>query len=224
VTDRSVVAPAALRAVIFDLWNTLARWPDEVWSDARPQVAARLGMTQEEFESRWFGDLAELRETGSTAEALARLDASPRDVEEIVALRRSITRRGLAPVAGAVETISELRERGFAIGLITVCSDDVPVLWPETPFHGLFDAEVFSCSVGLRKPDPRIYELACEQLGVEPHEAVFVGDGANDELAGAERVGMTAVLLEPPIEELSWDGLRIRSLPELLPLVRHPAP
>jgi putative hydrolase of the HAD superfamily len=223
VTVSSVVAPrAAVRAVIFDLWNTLAEWPDEVWSDVRPQVAARLGLTAEEFESRWFGELAELRETGSTAEALARLDASPRDVEEIVAMRRSITRQGLAPVAGAVETISELRERGLRIGLITVCSDDVPALWAETPFHGLFDAEVFSCSVGLRKPDPRIYELACEQLGVEAREAVFVGDGANDELAGAERVGMTAILLERPAEESPWEGLRIRSLPELLPIVRHP--
>ena len=97
---------------------------------------------------------------------------------------------------------------------------DVPALWSETEFHGLFDAEVFSCSVGLRKPDPRIYLLCCEQLGVEPSDAIFVGDGANDELAGAERVGMTAVLLEgSPEEPDSWVGHRIRALPELLALV-----
>lgn len=222
MTVPSVVGPrSAVRAVIFDLWNTLAEWPDEVWSEVRPQVAARLGLTAEEFESRWYGELAEMRETGSTAEALARLAASPLDVEEIVEMRRSITRRGLVPVAGAVETIAELRERGFRLGLITVCSDDVPELWAETPFHGLFDVEVFSCSVGLRKPDPRIYELACEQLGVEPREAVFVGDGANDELAGAERVGMTAVGVESPGGELpdGWDGPRIRDLTQLLQLV-----
>jgi putative hydrolase of the HAD superfamily len=95
----------------------------------------------------------------------------------------------------------------------------VPVLWPETQFHGLFDAEVFSCSVGLRKPDPRIYLLACEQLGVEPREAVFVGDGANDELAGAERVGMGAILFERSDYEGDWPGRRIRALPELLELL-----
>jgi putative hydrolase of the HAD superfamily len=105
------------------------------------------------------------------------------------------------------------------IGLITVCTDDVPDLWPETRFHGLFDAEVFSCSVRLRKPDPRIYLLACEQLGVEPGEAIFVGDGANDELAGAERVGMTAVLLERDGEEQDWAGRRVRALPEVLEIV-----
>jgi FMN phosphatase YigB (HAD superfamily) len=56
---------------------------------------------------------------------------------------------------------------------------------------------------------------------VEAEEAVFVGDGANDELAGAERVGMTAVGVDSPGGELpdDWDGPRIRGLPELLELV-----
>jgi FMN phosphatase YigB (HAD superfamily) len=55
---------------------------------------------------------------------------------------------------------------------------------------------------------------------VEPAAGIFVGDGANDELAGAERVGMTAVMLERPGEEQPpWDGLRVRALPELLELL-----
>jgi putative hydrolase of the HAD superfamily len=138
----------------------------------------------------------------------------------VVALRRPVTQQGLVPVPGARETIEELRRRGLRTGLITVCSEDVPQLWPETAFHGLFDAEVFSCSVGLRKPDPRIYRLALDELGVEPGEAIFVGDGANDELGGAERVGMTAVMLERPGEEQAeWDGRRVRALPELLDLL-----
>jgi putative hydrolase of the HAD superfamily len=159
------------------------------------------------------------REVGPLADALATFGAAPEVIEEVVAVRRSVTREGLVPVPGALETITELRDRRLRIGLITVCSDDVVALWPQTAFHGLFDSEVFSCSVGLRKPDPRIYLLACEQLGVEPKEAMFVGDGANDELAGAERVGMTAVLLERSDEEQEWPGRRIRSLPELLALV-----
>ena len=182
-------------------------------------MAERLGLTSEEFEERWFGDLANMREIGPMADALRVLGASPEVAGEIASMRRAVTEQGLVPVPGALETISELRARGFRIGLITVCTDDVPALWPETAFHGLFDAEVFSCSVGLRKPDPRIYLLACDQLGVVPGEALFVGDGANDELAGAERVGMTAVLFERPDEDQDWAGRRIRALPELLALV-----
>src|SRR5206468_3951427 len=134
-------------AVIFDLWNTLADWPVEVWAEVRPGVAERLGLTPDEFDERWYGDLSEKRELGPMADSLVALGASPETVEEIVALRREVTQQGLAPRVGAVETIAELRARGFRIGLITICSDDVPALWPETPFHGLFDAEVFSSSV-----------------------------------------------------------------------------
>ena len=205
--------------MIFDLWNTLADWPIEAWEKVRPQVAERLGLPLDEFEERWYGELGQVREMGPLADALARFEVGPDVVEEIAAMRQGVTRQGLAPTDGAVETLAELRRRGLKTGLISICTDDVPALWPETPFHGLFDTEVFSCSVGLRKPDPRIYLLACEQLDVDPHEALFVGDGDNDELAGAERVGMTAVLLERPGVERGWDGRRIRSLPEVLELL-----
>jgi putative hydrolase of the HAD superfamily len=119
----------------------------------------------------------------------------------------------------------ELRRREIGTGLITVCSEDVVDVWPETPFCGLFDAEVFSCSCGLSKPDPRIYGLALEKLGVEPSDALFVGDGANDELAGAERVGMRAVLIhrreeEPAWPEVrDWPGATITRIPEVLDFV-----
>jgi len=77
----------------------------------------------------------------------------------------------------------------------------------------------------LRKPDPRIYRLACEERGVEADEATFVGDGANDELAGAQRVGMQAVLVHRPDEEPAWDevrnwqGPRITAIPQVLSLL-----
>jgi putative hydrolase of the HAD superfamily len=211
----------ALRAVIFDLWNTIAVWPEDLWAETRPQVAEYLGLSVEEFETRWYGELAHLRELGPMSDVLDLFDLSPDDAERVTALRREVTRRGLVPVPGAVETIAALRDRGLKTGLITVCSDDVVKLWEETDFHGLFDAEVFSAAVGLRKPDPRIYRIALEKLGVEAEDAMFVGDGANDELAGAERVGLIAVGVESPTGELpdDWDGPRIRELPELLALV-----
>ena len=110
----------------------------------------------------------------------------------------------LVPREGAVETLEELRARGIKVGLITVCTEDVELLWPESEFAGLFDAEIFSNAIGLSKPDPRIYLACCEQLGVEPHEAVFVGDGANDELEGARRVGLLPILIHKAGEDPVW--------------------
>ena len=100
-------------------------------------------------------------------------------------------------------------------------------LWERTAFAGRFDSTVFSCTVGLRKPDPRIYRLCLRELGVEAGDTLFVGDGANDELAGAVRAGLRAVLIHRPGEEpiwpeaRMWDGPRVTSIPEVLDHVDH---
>ena len=68
----------------------------------------------------------------------------------------------------------------------------------------LFDVVVESSKVGVRKPDPRFYELACEALDVAPEEAVFLDDlGVN--LKPARAMGMTTIKVDDPdraIEEL----------------------
>jgi len=58
-----------------------------------------------------------------------------------------------------------------------------------------FDVFIESTRVGLRKPDPRIYQLACRELGVEPHQAAFLDDiGLN--LKAARALGMTTIKVE----------------------------
>jgi putative hydrolase of the HAD superfamily len=146
-------------------------------------------------------------------------------LDALIAQRRDNTRAALVPRDGAVDTLVELRRRGYLLAMISVCSEEVPELWSETRFHGLFDAEVFSATCGHMKPDAEIYLLATAQLGVEPAECLYVGDGANDELAGAERVGMTSVLVhregeEPVWPELrDWTGPRVTSIAQVLDLV-----
>jgi putative hydrolase of the HAD superfamily len=78
----------------------------------------------------------------------------------------------------------------------------------------LFDVVVESSKVGVRKPDPRFYELACEQLEIEPGEAVFLDDiGGN--LKPARAMGMTTIKVDDPdaaIAELeSVVGFPLRS-------------
>lgn len=55
---------------------------------------------------------------------------------------------------------------------------------------------VFSCNVGLLKPDRQIYELAMEHLNVSPEQCLFVGDGGSNELCGAKSAGMGTVFSE----------------------------
>ena len=66
----------------------------------------------------------------------------------------------------------------------------------------LFDAIVESSKVGVRKPDPRFYEMACELLDIEPAEAVFLDDlGIN--LKPARAMGMTTIKVEDPAVALA---------------------
>jgi putative hydrolase of the HAD superfamily len=211
------------RAVVFDLWETLVDWPFEASHELHQRIAARLGVPARHFTELWTRT-AGRRANGALGDHLREIcaelavEGDGPQVESLTRMRRELTREALVPREGALETLAALRARGRLLGLISVCSEDVPELWDESPFAPHFDATVFSSAVGLRKPDPRIYRLACKRLGVEPGDCLYVGDGANDELGGARRAGMAAVLIESPARR-DWDGPRIVSLSQVLTLI-----
>jgi putative hydrolase of the HAD superfamily len=217
------------RAVIFDLWQTLVPWDAEESMRFNNEVARTIGVEPERYLEVWLsGDHLPNRNTGPASDHFHALFGElgvDADVEQVLAMRRDRARRVLVPRPDAMPTLDELRRRGHRLGMISVCTQDVPQVWDDTPLGGKFDATVFSCDVGLSKPDRRIYELASEQLGVEPADCLFVGDGANDELPGAERAGMTAVQLRAPGETLTpegeaWQGASIERLAEVVDLTK----
>jgi putative hydrolase of the HAD superfamily len=209
--------------VIFDLWETLIDWDTEAAATMNARIDERVG--SEGFRERWYA--TRNRYIAPVRTVLAEIGIPADAMDDVCAIRADFVRGCLVPREGAVETLQRLRDDGYKVGLITVCTEDVELLWPDSEFAGLFDAEVFSNAVGLSKPDPRIYRHCCELLGVEPDEAVFVGDGANDELAGARRVGMHAILIhkagEDPFwpEVREWDGPRVTSIPEVLEVLER---
>ena len=220
----------AARAVVFDLWQTLVRWPEEESREVRRRWSESLGIEAARVDELWNdADFYRRRESGPIRAALEELrDAlgARADLEDVLRWRLDVTRRALVPDQDVPETLAELRRRGIRTAIISNCTEEVALVWEETPLAGLADAAIFSATAGCMKPEPRIYELACRELGVEPSDCLFVGDGANDELGGAERAGMTPVLIHPPGEQppwdglASWDGLRITSVRQVLDLVQ----
>ena len=97
---------------------------------------------------------------------------------------------GLRPDEAMIGAVRAARDRGVRTGLIS--NSWGLAIYDRAPTD-LFDATVISGEVGLHKPQPKIFSLACVRLGVEPAETVFVDDLAEN-CAGAEAVGMTAVL------------------------------
>jgi putative hydrolase of the HAD superfamily len=97
---------------------------------------------------------------------------------------------GLQPVEPMLAALRRAAEAGIPTGLI---SNSWVMDHYTEEIRDLFDAVVISAEVGLHKPQPEIYLLAAERLGVDPKDCVFVDD-LRENCAGAEAVGMTAVL------------------------------
>jgi putative hydrolase of the HAD superfamily len=106
---------------------------------------------------------------------------------------------GLEPDEEMIAAVRAARAGGIRTGLIS--NSWGRAIYDDEVIAELFDAVVISGEVGLHKPKPEIFHLACERLSVAPADAVFVDD-LRENCTGAEAVGMTAVLHRDTAETL----------------------
>jgi epoxide hydrolase-like predicted phosphatase len=99
--------------------------------------------------------------------------------------------RGMKPCEPMVAAVGAARAEGVRTGLVS--NSWSTSHYDRSMLTKLFDAVVISAEVGLHKPQPEIYLLASKRLTVEPERCVFVDD-LRENCAGAEAVGMTAIL------------------------------
>ena len=166
-----------------------------------------------------------VREGGRTSEAwrdyfrilLTRVGAPPEDTEEIIdTLAEAHRRVGLWTVAieGAVETVRALKNAGHRLGVVSNAEGRVERDLDGAGYAGLFETVVDSHVVGVEKPDPQIFRIAMERMGVAPETVVFLGDVPSVDVAGARAAGMTAVLLDRHDLYAAVDVPRLRSIAE----------
>lgn len=100
-------------------------------------------------------------------------------------------------VDGGVEVIRTLRDRGYKLGIISnlIGEDEIPNWLREDGLDVYFDAVVLSSVCHIRKPDPRMYQMGCDQLGLRPEECVSVADNLNRDITGAKAAGIGANVL-----------------------------
>ncbi|MSO79072.1 MAG: HAD family phosphatase [Acidimicrobiia bacterium] len=112
--------------------------------------------------------------------------------------------RGLQVQWPVVHRIRGLRADGVRLALLTNNAKEFGDSWKASfPVDELFPVVVDSSDVGLRKPDPRIYELTCERVGVEPTAALFLDDNV-DNVAASRALGIESILVTPdPLVTLS---------------------
>lgn len=222
--------------VIFDLFGTLVNDFMSAAGQGHDELAAILGVPYEHFMKQWREitgrrTMGEFQTVEASIEHVCRalgLPVNAAQMAKAVEFRLEYTRRALVPKPDAVATLAQLKHKGFKLGLLSNCSIEIPILWPETEFAELFDAVVFSSRERIKKPAPQIYHLACERLGVVPKDCLYIADGENYELASAAQVGMHPVLIktsephrEVRREASEWQGNTVSSLPEVLEICRR---
>ncbi len=114
-----------------------------------------------------------------------------------------------------VPALERLKERGLRVGVISNWDGRLASLLGGLGLAGYLDTLVCSAEVGLHKPDPRIFELACERVGVDPLRAAHVGDHHYADVLGATSVGMVPVLIDRHGVEYSGTERFVRSLDDL---------
>ena len=199
------------KAVIFDLYGTLIdNFTVTEYEQVLEEMSAVLQASPEEFSRRWR-DTFYVRTDGShrTREESVRhicremnLKVTEAQIQKAADIRLEFTIRTMIPRPDTIPTIEEIRRRGYKVGLVSDCSPETPAAWPAAPLKNLFDVTIFSCEAGVKKPDPRIYLMATEALGVQPEDCLYVGDGSSFELTGAANVGMHPVLIRDPSEDV----------------------
>ena len=177
-----------------DVRQALGSWA------AAEQVS--LDLVRDAF-SRWLGPSEAQRELANPVHLIERGEMAVTEFEHYLAAALTTTDGRRLRADGLLQrmfahftqssAMTALVWRARHAGLRTaLLSNSWGNSYPEETWQGMFDAVVISGEVGMRKPEPRIYAYTLDQIGLEPHEAVFVDDLEHN-VSAAVAMGMIGV-------------------------------
>jgi putative hydrolase of the HAD superfamily len=220
-----------VRAVLLDALGTLVELQPPAPRLRRLLRESGFEVTEEQAAAGFMAEISYYLDhhlDGSDRERLERLRDRCADemlrALDVPGLDHATARRAML---GALEftaypdvlpTLEELRERGLRLVIASNWDCSLPDWLRPTGILELVDGVVTSAEVGAAKPSPRVFERALGVAGVEPSEALHVGDKVDNDVQGAAAAGVRGVLLQregdpPPGVE------SIRNLSELVALL-----
>ena len=193
-----------LKAVLFDLYDTLVYLTPSIIQEARQELARLAGVDAEAWAGGWRDNVLDrMRGVYGGMEDELRLmlrglgaDPPAELVADLAVREHAAWERAVILYPDALPLLDELRRRGYRLGLVSNCSCQAGEVVRRNGLSERLDALSLSCEVGVAKPDPEIFLHACRALGVAPAECMFVADGAFTELDAAQALGMVAVKVE----------------------------
>jgi len=179
--------PRRLDAAIFDLGGVMTEPLFRNRHDVDPAYMKLVAFFLNDFRDTYHlptgaHDL-HLLETGAISDdeffdrmCVRYADAGHEPIDPRVA-QKVIFGRGMVASSAMADAVRQVKGAGYKTALLTnISSGGETLLRDLIPSDALFDVIVDSSRVGLRKPDPRIYQLTCERLGVRPDRCMFIDD------------------------------------------------
>jgi HAD superfamily hydrolase (TIGR01549 family) len=206
-----------IESVCFDLGSTLIYSP-EPWTPIFQQADQALVTVLQR--AGFPVDLQGLHKEHETfmETYYSRRDQDNRELTSLIVLKEILVKKGFGRVPDpilraaldaeyaitqtnwrveedALPTLETLRSQGYRLALISNTSDDrnVQTLVDRFGFRPYFDAIITSAALGVRKPDPRIFQAALDQLASAPQHAAMVGDMPEADILGADQLGMFSI-------------------------------
>ncbi len=230
------------KAIFFDAFGTLILWEESEPHLYLSQRLARMGLKVSpkkvaDILKRWEGHLAEKVEREPGFATLARERNRPFwDYFYTYLLREAgiegdlsnyltgmyegfLDDESLYPDPEALELLPRLRSQGLILGMISNAPKRLNDLCRRMGLA--LDLIVTSAEVGVEKPDPAIFHAALSRAGVKAEEAVYVGDDYNNDVQGAERAGLQALLLDRQNRHRDIGCPRVSHLSEIEALLQR---
>ena len=193
-----------LRALFFDVGGTLIR-PRPSVGAVYASIARRYGVerTADDMERAFHRVWAEMKQPGLTVsrkewwrELVFRMVGQENEAcfEDMF---ETFARPDAWQMFPDVEdTLQEARRRGLHLGLISNWDDRLHVLLEKLGLARHFDSQAISCEIGAEKPNAEIFLTALRRAGVAAAEALHIGDRYEEDVCGAEKVGLRAILVD----------------------------
>lgn len=205
-----------VRALLFDLYGTLVHLDDKAFQKGITRLVRAPRREWVEFLRdvlvvRPFADREAF--VGAVIDRFAPRDDLP--AAEALAAALGLLARELAsarPEPAARSLLGFLRRRGLRLGLLTNSGSPFREPFEAAGLAECFDAALFSCDLGCKKPAPESYRAALAALACAPEEMLMIGDSPATDVDGPAAIGMPALRLGPPgrgasverFEDLAW--------------------
>ena len=189
------------RNIIFDLFGVLVRFDTEGYYALHCISCEDQHILQREvYRSLEFamGDRGTITDEEAVAAICARVPDRLHEAVHDFIYRQN---HALVPIPGMEGLLQDLKRDGLRLFLLSNTSKAFHRFRSKIPGIELFDDTMISADVGLVKPDPAIFQLACEQFGIVPSESAFIDDTPINAEA-AQYVGMKAYVFNGDVDEL----------------------